>query len=518
MSNRSLLVRIPAFPFTIDALRPNRFLATLAAQLLHEQWITTILDYGTVEGLERLDPQEPRTELHAVASKSTSITSLLNRWRKTAHPREHSNRQHQMWESIGREIIDRGDLGFVVFDVARRDDQDALNVIIPMIRYYRPSLPIIGVGDFFRLDESHLVEGVSLFDCIYWGDCDEGFTRFVSTLDRPDDWNEIPFLAYSDSVRMVITRECDSTACATFATPDYSRSVYPALYDETKLLLFDVEEVRINADNRAIALKSPAQLTNEVNAIMRDHGSRAFHLLGAMNDYHHAEALAYEFLARRLHIRYTRDCHIASTPTSTVTALRSSGCYGASFQIDTGSQRLLDLHYDAGFTVTEVEQTLRACLFSNLYTVMHFSYPCIEDDYHTKAETLRVIERVKPNSAPFSIPSQNHQHKSDLKRRFRAFSKTRSVSDIRHEHNDVIEEVEQCGISTRITAPIALMAELAGFRGQEEEFLEETLFQLMTGDAMGLRAMLGILNKNAAQPDGAVRFKPFSTYRDVVGN
>ena len=317
---------------------------------------------------------------------------------------------------------------------------------------------------------------------------------------------------------MVITREDEGRKVSALASPDYSRETYPALHRELKLRVFDVEEVRIGPNNKVVGIKSPESVSEEIEQITNESGSRAFHITGATRDRLHAEALAYEILARRLHIRYTRDCHVASTPSSTVTALRSSGCYGTSFQIGTGSQRLLDLHYDAGFTVTEVEQTMRACSFSNLFTVMEFFYPCIEDDYHTKAETLRLIERAKPHSAPFLIPIQNEQRKTDLKRRFLPFSKSRSLAEIRSEHGALCDEVEQLGIPTRITAPVALMAELAGFRGHEVEYLEETVFQLMTADAEGLRSMVEAVNLSAAQPDAAVRFKPFSTYQDVVGN
>ena len=517
MPERCLLVKVPAYPFTTDVLRPDRYLATLAGLLQEENVATKILDHGTLEGVDRLRPDEHRTSLDTSSSGPESISLLMDRWRSIAHPKKHTQRQEMVWRSIAQEIIDDRNVDLVVFNVDRAEDLTVLRVLIPHLRYARRSLPVIGVGAYFRADESHLVDGVSLFDCVYWGDCDSGFMHLVNAVDDQQQWSAIPLVAYSDSVRMVVTHEVPEERSQLFVRPIYTEDVYPALHQEQKLRIFDVEEVRTDNEGRGVLVKSPESVTEEIAALVRNHGTRAFNIVGATGTFRHAEALAYELLARRIHIRYTRDCHVASTPGSTVAALSSSGCHAVSFQIDTGSQRLLDRHYQHPFTVTEVEQTLRACNFSRLFTIMRLAYPGIEDDYHTMAETLRLVDRTKPGSATISVPPQKRRSLTDLRERFRT-AHHRSLHEIHRDHKNLCGEIEQRGISTRITAPLSLMAELAGCNGAEQEFAEELDFILMTGDLEELTAIAETVNANAARLNNAVRFKPFSDYQDVVGN
>lgn len=517
MPKRCLLLKVPAWPFTIDTLRPDRYLATLAALLQHESIQSTIWDYGTLEGLTLLRPDEHSPQLDLHTDNPASIAALTDRWRAIAHPKKHTKRQELIWRSIAQRIIDDRAADLIVFNVDRAEDLAVLRVLLPHLRYHRASLPLIGIGAYFRADESHLVDGVSLFDCVYWGDCDSGFTRLVNAIRDPRAWKDIPLLAYSDTVRMVITREVPEERSQHFARPLYDEATYPALHHETKLRLFDIEEVRMDANAHGLTVKAPGDVAEEIAALVQEHKTRAFNIIGSTGAHRHAEALAYELLARRVLIRYTRDCHVASTPGSTVAALGSSGCHAVSFQIDTGSQRLLDRHYQHDFTVTEIEQTLRACNFSRLFTVMRLAYPGIEDDFHTMAETLRLVDRAKPGSAPISIPPQKKRVLTDLRERFRT-SQHRSLREIHRDHKNLCNEIEQRGVSTRITAPLSLIAELAGYTDAPQEFAEELDFLLITGDLRDLTEIIDTVNTNATRLNNAVRFKPFSDYQDVVGN
>ena len=149
---------------------------------------------------------------------------------------------------------------------------------------------------------------------------------------------------------------------------------------------------------------------------------------------------------------------------------------------------------------------------------MNFSYPSVEDDYHTKAETFRLIQRSKPNGALIAIPPQEHRNLSDLKKRSTSKKKLRTQSEIRREHDEFCDEIESHGISTQVTAPIALMAKLSGYRGQEEEFLQAITYQLMAGDVPGIQAAIEQINQASRKASNTIAFTPFNRLQFVVGN
>jgi hypothetical protein len=524
MASKSLLIKIPSLPFNLDTLRPDAHLARIAGHLGESGHRTEIRDFGTLEMLQRLYPERfqrtaiEKTDQHCAGKERAKPVSFLDRWKSRREFGSLEQHQESVYREIAESIITEKSLDFIVFSLDTELDHAICAYVVPFIRYACPGVRVVGTGPLFQEERSHVAGCLPLFDCIYWGRSGTSFARWANCLESRDDWQRIPFLAYSDSVRMYITKSEYDRVEVDEVSPDYSREVYPALYDETKILYFDIEEVAASDSPGKGHIKTPERVADEIRLIGKQFKTVSYHISGSSSDPNHAEDLAREILERNLNIRYTRECHVASVRTSTFSTLSASGCAGIDFQIDSGSQRLLDRYYRHPFGVSQIEQAIRAARFSNLYTVMKFVYPSVEDDYHTMEETLRLIRRSKPHGTNVEIPAQEHRKTSDLKSRFRSKPKLRSQSDIELEYDELCDSVHEFGISTEMTPGLAFLAELSGFRGREEEFLDQTTYQLMAGDIAGVESLIVGINKALRGKVNPFALTPFTRLQHVVGN
>jgi hypothetical protein len=516
MTSRSLLIKVPSCPFSLDVLRPNRALAQMATGLQKAQHHTTILDYGTIEMMECLYPTHLHSDAIALHEElkeehdTASFNALMQGWEFIGHSEAIRAHHLTIWKECAEQLASTSPVDFMAFSIDSHEKQAIVARIIPILRKRHPKLRIIGLGDFFIRNTSLLAAHAEHYDCIYWGHHTAPFVNLINALDQPKLWKKLPFLAFYDDVHFCLTHQ-ESCMHETLL-PDYSEDTYPALHTSRKLLYFDIVDCPQNGT------PSVENTLEEIQSIQSVFNTQAFHFSGSDAQSLHAENLARAILDRNLNIRYTRECQIQSTPNSTISMLPASGCYAVDFQIDTGSQRLLDRYYRHPFTVTQVEKTIRACKFSNLFTVMNLAYPIIEDDLHTLAETIRLAERCKPHSSPVRIPAQIHKPLSDLKSRFEVEPNYRSNPELLVEHATLLDALQERGISTHITPPLALMANLAGYRGLEEEFMQQLMHQLLTGDFLSLNALIKQLNRSISKAPNTITFTPFTPLQHVVGN
>jgi len=149
---------------------------------------------------------------------------------------------------------------------------------------------------------------------------------------------------------------------------------------------------------------------------------------------------------------------------------------------------------------------------------MNLAFPSIEDDYHTLSETFRLTDRCKPHSAPVRIPAQIHKPLSDLKQRFEIEPNYRNDDELQADQGELINALNENGISTHITPPMALIANLAGYRGLEDDFIHQLMHQLLTGDSLSLKTLVKQLNRSICKTPNTVTFSPFTPLQNVVGN
>lgn len=558
-------------------------LASMAAMLVDAGHVTRIADYGTLETFERLYPPEQMpaimgSQQHFERRTPTSAmgVALLHRWKLRRVGRMLSEHHERVAREIADEMAANSRPDFALFEVNSSSEFASALPIVRRLRQLHPQM-ICAVFGRYLFDYDHrggrvtshdaLWQATAEFECAYIGGTGEEFTRFADSVTERSAWFSLPGVAYRHNRRLRVLEAGSPHNHSDGPSPLYDPAVYPAMDRSNKIMLFDVDARGILAaptlefdehkteglGRRMLAAESMAVPMNgsknaavdEVCRLNRVWGARAFHFAGAATTPGEVSALAYELLARRLNIRYSRDAHVGGITSASISALKASGCSVLNFQMDSGSQRLLDDYYGHGFGVTRAERAIRACTFSNLYTIARFTYPSIEDDYHTRAETLRLIERAKPDAAPIGLPPATHTRRSlSLLSRRRAPAVTQSAPSGIHydagndadqgldkrtlkDHLELKEAIHELGIPTNTTPHLALVAELAGYSGREDEFSAQIHREMFTGDAIGVATTLQEINRGAC-PDtdaasqaralGTAKLKPFVPYQNVVGN
>ncbi len=266
---------------------------------------------------------------------------------------------------------------------------------------------------------------------------------------------------------------CDANDDSPPPCPSYDLDMDSVLREKTKALVFTLPDVALGNSSFWHA----RLLADRIALLQSRYGSAGFHFKGTDQAGAVPEDLGREILARRLRVLYSRDAHPGDTPSRAFATLRLSGCTAIDYCVHSGSQRLLDEHYHHPISVSRTEGQLRGSVFSGIYTVAHFTYPCPEDDYHTYAETVRLIERSRPNAVKVSLP---HGVPPSVRQQ--------------RERSRLLALVEEMGVSTNVSAKMALMAALAGHSGQEREFSEDVERRFESGDISGLVSIVDRIN------------------------
>ena len=81
-----------------------------------------------------------------------------------------------------------------------------------------------------------------------------------------------------------------------------------------------------------------------------------------------------------------------------------AGCRSVSVAVPTGSQRLLEDFYHAPYCVSQVEATFERIHAADVLSTIELTYPNPMDDYHTAAETLRLLKRTQPTTVEIHLP------------------------------------------------------------------------------------------------------------------
>ncbi len=531
MTTSCMLVRVPGTPFGVNDLRPDTRLATLAGSLIEGGHRACVLDYATVEIFERLYPARLRAAAirHAEGRREKSgehnydvESGPLGKYSEAKEIVEH---HRGVWERLGEKIAARRDFDFVVFSLTHPKDLKAAKICAKRLRALIPGIRLFGWGMAFSNNHDLVTKSVHIFDAVFLGMGHRSVSRIAGKLSDPKSWRTVPDLAYADGVRLNLTPTSSMNDGELVASPAFDTETYPAISEQTKVELFDIEEVlrpgeseTDTANSRGIQ-RPTAALLEDMRSLKGLYRAHAFHLSGCLPKSDHARELARELLTQRLKICYSREAHISSTPPNAIAELSASGCRALDFRIDTGSQRLLDRYYQHPFYVTQIERTLHRCGLSDLFTCTRYTYPTPDDDYHTLAETLRLITRSNPDAVIVDLPRRHGAggQRGMLFHEFRPFAKNSGKRGVAANRAARIE-VEELGVDLDISARFAFLAELAGHQGREAEFKTQMTHQLLTGDTFGLASTVERINDKARAPEKAFLIGPFNPPHNAVAN
>lgn len=545
MRTRGILMAFPGYPITVKSLIPHHRLALIAGALIDAGHSPRILDYGCVDTVRRLFSHEHRGLAHSLSEtllsglSSISFATFSTLWRLRDLDRALTRRHEKRCQDVARDIAGTKGLDYVIFSIDRVQDLKGILMVAGDLRRMVPWVRLAATGRVVEYYGIELAGLTGVFDCLCLRDPETWLVRWADVIDRPSVWSSIPNLALSTHGVTTVTEGRRLANAGERVAPQYSPTVYPALAGNEKIKVFRIEcgwgcSQTCNRCNRSetqgneVHMRTPRAICDEMARLSRQHGTCVFELSGLALEPHAAVSVAHEILARGMTVAYSQTGTVNTANPATFPILRASGNRVVSFDVGTGSQWLLDDYFAHDFGVTKTEHILRASKSAGLFTIARFLYPCPADDYHSHAETLRLIERTRPDAAlidlPDAVPGSEWSkraegfgfdidvprylregilrgHRSSMPKSWRRThyrGATRSGGAARRLQESLARDIEALGISTLVTPQIALVAQISGCYAHEHQYGILLRRQLMTGDAVAVGAAAQRFNECAA--------------------
>lgn len=574
MKSASLLVYAPGIPFSPEHLIPQRDLAAAAAALLLAGHQTQTVDFGTLDTLQRM----ATPALRAQARRLVECAGEMSLWETLRDARTRQERvrlrplldqARQRRDACLMALAEGGQrLDFVAFFARTGEDAAEVLDVAARLRASRPALRLVLFGPYAEQYGAIFMSSTRHFDAAVTGEPEITLAAWAGAFADPDRWKGIPGLLFRRGGEVLRTPSDYTADLAALPPACYGASAYPASATSGKVHLYTLEMSRGlprpgygmpdgPLPGLAVRGKPPAALHDEIMALHRNAGARAFHLCGRGASAGTQDALAVLLSAHPLGILYSRSAGVARFETARLPVLAASGCCAVDFQVDTGSQRLIEDFYGHDFSVTPMEAVLRACRAAGIYTAVHLTFPCPQDDAHTQAETLRILRRCRPDAATvraprllpgspwcvragefgFRIPHQGYARwaRTMLGDRF-PLSASGSIrwsgADLElayrmagwpheraaHARRLLLEEIQRIDIALAGSAQLGLMARLAGRAGSEGEFIDAFARALFTFDVETASSMAACINENAMRPKNTYVLHPFRPLLAAVAN
>ena len=398
MSVQGALVYCPGSPFTLAPLFPQPGLASAARVLEDAGLRPKVYDFGVPSFLQRLYPPELRGWLEKTngwkALRGIRRRQTLNR----ACARQLDAATHEAAAAVHRD-----DPAFVVLWMPSRSCAQAAFHMAAWLRRESPRRPIFAAGPWAVAHEASLK------------DADSPFTTVLpESLPAPEEGNgssRHPVSADEWRMSLSIFGEAGESPSVLKEGGGYAADIYPALHEGGKLPMFSlpVNTATGGARTGPLTLSALERLGGEAAGITRVTGSRLFWAALPLEGIAHAEVLA-DMLETRVPGMMVA-CRVTPGPMERDASLSRMGLLAAlGLNLYSGSQRLIEDIYGLGFSVNETIALIRGCRHAGIPAAAHFHFPSAWDDYHTRAETVRLVECAAPAGVTLTRPGGSPNH------------------------------------------------------------------------------------------------------------
>jgi hypothetical protein len=559
MGSKIHLYALPGLPLHVEDLMPQPLLARCAGSLSAQGHCVLIVDEGTVDRLELASTPALTATLHELQDVTNSP---LDGWAG-----RFSSRERHLRRVLARFRADRiaqtlsprphGAPALAVIQIQRAKDVVDARILARQLKASYGGLTVAVAGDFVNRYARLLLLGSPEFDAACLGPAESIVAGLARSLNDRDRWRTVPGLVF----------RLGSTICEgpgqplpidpCFAPADYHPSRYPSLLDGGKIKLFTLPHSTGHAHQahyrggyqpRGRAVRESRQMRMDVEQLHRLYGAETFHVSGSHTPAGSIQGFAAECLSLPYPIQYSRDGHVHELDTETLQALSRSGCRALSLTLLTGSQWTLSDFFGENWTISEVEACMRRIRAHGVYLHTEFTYPCPADDYHTRAETFRIIRRNRPDSVHFNLPelipgSAWFQHAPEFNylvslKRFEAWvssppfvacHRTNAAglpfqinglrgSAVSALHESAMAELAELKIDCVSGAMVALMARVSGFAGRETEYTSLIDQAVLRLDLPRLRETIESFNIRATASINTIDLYPTVSIRKAVGN
>lgn len=497
-----LLVYVPSVPMQVEDLMPQEELALAAGYLRQAGHTARILDLATpmdtpshtdVRGLRWL-----RGRLHTDERRVDSLVARIN----------------DVIYSL------TGGLDLVAFLVRNREGLMVSTKVSNALQSRTEPPRTVCFGPYAERFAPYISAYNPAFDTVI---AEETGTVLSCMMDSPDlGWGGVPGLMVRERGGSIYTgRVKRANHTAPRPLPDYSPGVYPQVHSGEKLRYFPI---RHSALRNAIT----PSLMARARHVRTQFGGVPLHF-----EYGAAQAAQIEALSRGIaNLGLGGSCSLAA-PVAAIAAvapesLQRLRCTALTLDILTGSQRLLDEFFHAGFTVTEIETAMRTARAGGAAVHAAFTYPCPWDDHHTEAETLRILERNRPSGVTARLPElvpgspwyadpDRYGFRLRHRRLARFAAAAESGAEPRPEGN-LLEQLTGLGMPLGVGAQGLLCAKLSGTIAHAGALAAEIQDRVSTGGAQTARVAMALINDHISDEASSVAPHSDRHVRAAMGN
>ena len=552
---RSLLINYSGYPAVIRSLALDNGLANLAGSLLQKGHQTTILDYATVDTIERLFPHEYSDELSCLTERiiSSLEQGFLPQGDDLRAFRDMDTRINELQKGkvghIAQEISEYAKaykVDFVGLKLWSGDGFEGSITIAEKLKQDNPKLPVFAGGPHVDSFKENIFDVCDIFDALVYGEGEETITMLADYVSGKRKLEDIPNLIYKKNGRIVTTPVRRINNLDSLSSPVYDQDVYLAMKGNQKIKMVFIDESRgcpnhcsycihpIKSGNRWRE-RTPQAVVEQMEEMNRKYGFTAFRFAGSNPPPFLKRRIANEILNRGLKVTYSAFGHIRDGLVVDFKLLRKSGCYSLFFGIESGSQRILDESMNKGIRIGQITKTIRACKQAGLYVVGSVIIPAPQETEETKKESFDLLLRMKPDSVViwfpalmlgtdweknsqkygFNIPNRKNYLKEAMLYKIKSFYPPslwessseynlngKSFKEITKETGKFIRLLEKNKILTQVTSETALIARYA--RVSPRECRDKVRKYLSRGDYKSIGELVSKVNQGILKGDGCL--------------
>lgn len=331
--------------------------------------------------------------------------------------------------------------------------------------------------------------------------------------------------------------------------PLYDRHHYPALHAPGKLLVFALEHTRGDLPLGAgppSPWRAPQRRTRSAGRLLDEWRTvkelfptlRGAHLLGR-GDEHALSAVSYELRTPTTPLLTARELTLEQVTEPLLRTLAHGNCRAVHFKLDSGSQRMLDNVHEHGFGVTQAETALRLAHSLGLQTTVSMTYPAPFDDYHTRAESMRILTRTKPDGVLLHRPApcpgsrwweqpDQYGFSSDSMRMLQwslgvpyevAYPVRDGLQvDWADEHLKYLRELREIKMTAGLGPEALLMRSLLGNTRRGVQLVRRLSNALERGSAARVGTLVEAFNRQVHRQARSLALEPFVPVLAAVGN